>query len=516
MNIKKCIPIIALLILSYGSSLFAYSFIFKEDPPVKWASTNITFYVDIGEFSSSFQSALASWNNAAGFNLQTINTYQNPCSDDNRNGVGFSNTYCGASWGDSTLAITGLLSVNGSIVESDIVFNNASVQWDVFDGASSNGTTDFYRVAVHEIGHGLGLDHEDTAPSIMESFYNDNIRSIQNDDLQGIRTLYPELVTIIGGNLADKNDFNNDGKSDIFWRNTATNSNKIYLMNGSSATTDTSVNIFQNDSAWEVVGNSDFNNDGKSDLLWRNSTTGSNYISIMDGTSVSSGINLNLAAFSDSKWKIAGLGDFNGDGNDDIFWHHDDGENQISFFNGSSLSSTLFVNTLADPNWKVSGIADFNNDGRDDVLWRNSSNRRVWLYLMNSNVIENGSGAGEHIAFTSANWDIQGVGDFDADGMGDILWRHNTNGRVWMYLMNGITVSNGTVDAPGQHVDFTGLVWDIQAISDYNGDGKQDIFWRNNVTGQNHMYLLNGSSLIQPGGASVNTLSDLNWKVGSK
>ncbi len=500
--------------LTYNSSLFAYSFIFS--PPAKWATTNIVFYVDIGQFSSSFQSAMANWNNTAGFNLQTINTYQNPCSDDNRNGVGFSNTYCGANWGRGTLAITGLLSSNGSIVETDIVFNNSSVQWGVFDGASSNGTTDFYRVALHELGHTLGLDHEDTTNSILQSFYNDEIRSIQNDDLLGIKVLYPELNAPRINNLADKNDFNNDGKSDIFWRNVITNNNRIYLMNSSVVASSADVSLFSAESTWVVVGNSDFDKDGSSDLLWRNTNNGSNQITIMNGVNVIRGIDLTIPPFTDTKWKIAGTGDFNGDGNNDIFWHHDDGENRISFLNGTNLNVTLQVNTIPDKNWVVSGIADFNNDGRDDVLWRNNVNRRVWLYSMNGNNIINGSGTGEHVAFTSENWNIQGVGDFDADGKGDILWRHSTNGRVWLYLMNGPNISNSTAGAPGQHVEFTSLAWDIRAIGDYNGDGKQDIFWRNNVTGQNHMYLMSGPILLEAGGSTVNTLSDLNWAVQSK
>ncbi len=311
-----------------------------------------------------------------------------------------------------------------------------------------------------------------------------------------------------------QNDFNGDGKSDIFWRHDLSNNNKIYLMNSSSVSSEANVSITTTAAAgWEAVGSGDFNDDARTDILWRHSGAGQNHISLMNGTATPSGVDLNIPALADTQWKIAGVGDFDDDGNNDIFWHHDGGENRITFMNGTGETSTVTVNTISDTNWKVAGIADLNNDGKDDVLWRNNINRRVWLYLMNGSNISNGSGAGEHVAFTSDSWDIEGVGDFDNNGRGDILWRHNTNGRVWMYLMNGPAVSNGNTVAPGEHVAFTGLDWEINAIGDYNGDGKQDIFWRNNTYGWNHLYLMNGATLSPAGGIGVNTLSDLNWKV---
>ncbi len=311
-------------------------------------------------------------------------------------------------------------------------------------------------------------------------------------------------------------DSNGDGKSDIFWRNSVTNENKIYIMNGSNVTSEANISIPATAAAgWEVVGNGDFNGDVITDILWRNSATGQNHISLMNGSTIPGSAALNIPALTSSQWKIAGVGDFNNDGNPDIFWHHDNGENRITFMNGTNPTSTVVVNTIADTNWKVAGIADINNDGNDDVLWRNDVNRRVWLYLMNGSAISNGAGSGEHVAFTSDNWDIEGFGDFDSDGRGDILWRHNTNGRVWMYLMNGSAVLNGSSEAPGQHVDFSGLDWDIQAVGDYNGDGTQDIFWRNSVDGRNHMFLMSGATVLQVGGVSVNPLVDLNWSAES-
>jgi hypothetical protein len=38
-------------------------------------------------------------------------------------------------------------------------------------------------------------------------------------------------------------------------------------------------------------------------------------------------------------WSIAQTGDFNGDGNSDILWRNTDGNNEIWFMNGSQISN---------------------------------------------------------------------------------------------------------------------------------------------------------------------------------
>ena len=39
---------------------------------------------------------------------------------------------------------------------------------------------------------------------------------------------------------------------------------------------------------------------------------------------------------------------------------------------------------------------------------------------------------------------VQGVGDFDDDGKGDIVWHHGTLGEVWVWRMDGTTRLSAT------------------------------------------------------------------------
>ena len=66
-------------------------------------------------------------------------------------------------------------------------------------------------------------------------------------------------------------DFNGDGKSDILWRNGSTGADSIWL-SANSATKQAVATV--SNAAWKAVGSGDYNGDGKSDILWRNSVTG--------------------------------------------------------------------------------------------------------------------------------------------------------------------------------------------------------------------------------------------------
>jgi hypothetical protein len=67
------------------------------------------------------------------------------------------------------------------------------------DGAVAGGL-DIETVAVHELGHLLGLKHSAVAGTVMwpTVSYNSTLRTLQPDDLAGIRALYPPSLAGLG------------------------------------------------------------------------------------------------------------------------------------------------------------------------------------------------------------------------------------------------------------------------------------------------------------------------------
>lgn len=75
---------------------------------------------------------------------------------------------------------------NGGSLAGDIHFDDAEV-WSI--GLSADGR-DLLTVAIHEIGHSLGLEHSSVFESIMYAYYMGVRRALHTDDIAGIRSIY--------------------------------------------------------------------------------------------------------------------------------------------------------------------------------------------------------------------------------------------------------------------------------------------------------------------------------------
>src|SRR5207249_6543380 len=167
-------------------------------------------------------------------------------------------------------------------------------------------------------------------------------------------------------------DFDGDGRSDVLWRNASTGENYLYPMNGTTILAGEGYLRTVADLNWKIAGVGDFDGDGKADILWRNSSTGENYIWLMNGLSTASQGSVNFVDPA-SGWQVQGVGDFDGDGKADILWRNTStGQNYIYLMNGLAVASQGSINSVGDQAWQVKGIGDFEGDGKAALFLRDA------------------------------------------------------------------------------------------------------------------------------------------------
>jgi serralysin len=92
-----------------------------------------------------------------------------------------------------TLAQAFFSFVGVTIVSSTIGFDTAE-NYVVGEGNVGSGNVNFKTVAIHEIGHAIGISHSSVTPAIMQAFIDDDVNSLQNDDIEAAQFLYGAAI----------------------------------------------------------------------------------------------------------------------------------------------------------------------------------------------------------------------------------------------------------------------------------------------------------------------------------
>jgi len=186
--------------------------------------------------------------------------------------------------------------------------------------------------------------------------------------------------------------------------------------------------------AWHMAGFGDFNGDGYEDILWENTSDGTRAIWFLNGTGgVIAAVSLGVVP---TQWNIAGAGDFLGTGQEDILWENTTtGDRAVWLMNGSTVTASVTIGNL-DIAWHMIAADNLCGDNKDDILLENTTtgDRVLWcmdnaLHVANSVLLGN---------LATPTWRIAGTGDIDGDGNNDILWENTVTGERVAWLLNGV------------------------------------------------------------------------------
>ncbi len=160
---------------------------------------------------------------------------------------------------------------------------------------------------------------------------------------------------------------------------------------------------------------------------------------------------------------------------------------------------------LIDTAWRIKAAGDFNRDGRPDLVWQHETDGRIAIWFMKGNVQISGVPLGPgQVADT--DWKIVGGGDFNGDGWRDLVWQHQADGRIAVWkMMQGTVLVEG--DVIGQVAD---LNWKIGAVGDINGDNRTDLIWHHRVSGHVAVWLMDGTTVTS---GEVIGYADSTWHL---
>lgn len=175
--------------------------------------------------------------------------------------------------------------------------------------------------------------------------------------------------------------------------------------------------------------------------------------------------------------------DFSGDGKSDVvLWNPSLGYLGYWIMNGAVFTGSAGFGVAANNEPLVSGFMHA-TEPHSSLVVRNQTAGTLSSYIWNTT---SSAFALNNIGGYASGWTVIGMGDINGDGSDDLLWRNPTTGQFAYWIMNGtVFVSAQTYGPPVTYV--------VAGVGDFNGDGRSDLLWNDPGTRNASIWLSTGT-----------------------
>lgn len=193
--------------LAMSQTLFGYTLNSVAQNGARWRNFPVSFHLNTTDSGLADSAVIATinedmkqWNDAVGFNVLEVGTVDHAVAAagamdvDGINAITFSTNFRTDSKGfdpQSAVAIAGQYGDGYSMTDAFVIFNAEYVAWDTETAQSSSPRSyrdDLPTIALHELGHTLGLGHTTVPGAVMLATRQTKlVRTLAQDDIDGAK-----------------------------------------------------------------------------------------------------------------------------------------------------------------------------------------------------------------------------------------------------------------------------------------------------------------------------------------